>query len=234
MTANSPQAPLRHPWLALLPLGLFLLLAACGMSDDQAKTPTPLDPPLGTAVPLPQTTPGHGQPDIAAGLQQERLAALEVRLEQQEKSLQWLRESFIELQDSVAKTLAEAGHIDPDAQIPVDAEGRPKPERPEEPPAGRAPRTPIATAGPARRPPSSPPTRPEPRATKTEPPPFLVESVQTYGDESHIVVRAGVERVDLKVGDAYQGWTVLGTDGDAVLLKDGQGRTLRARSPWKR
>jgi hypothetical protein len=64
------------------------------------------------------------------------------------------------------------------------------------------------------------------------PPPFSVESVNRWGDEQRIVIRADKHRFELKPGERYGGWMIESTDGQAVTLLDRKGRRQRVNATW--
>jgi hypothetical protein len=64
-------------------------------------------------------------------------------------------------------------------------------------------------------------------------PPFSVESVDSWGNEKHVVLRTPAGRLDLKVGEGYAGWIVQDdSDGTAASFRDPGGREARMAVTW--
>lgn len=71
-------------------------------------------------------------------------------------------------------------------------------------------------------------------AIRSPAPPFLVESVDTWGSEKRIVVKTPQGRRELKSGDSYAGWTAQGgSDANHAAFRDPEGHAIRLGVTWK-
>lgn len=243
--------PINHRTNALRQITLTaaaLVLVACGQPSEEPTSPalnaetvekpaqpipaqlprdepaqTPIEPEVKTelaqVLPPPLPSESKAQPNHPAAvpvdestaktIDPHRLDELELKLNAQQEALERMQASLDQQQDSFNALQQKLNDFTANAQ----ATSRPT--------AGR--KRLRSAAHLQRR-----------RGVQTQPSlPFSVESVDQWGEEKRIVIRAHNHRFDLKPGEAYGGWTVESAEGQQVTLIDRDGHRQVLDATWK-
>lgn len=72
-----------------------------------------------------------------------------------------------------------------------------------------------------------------PRPNGAKVPPFAIEAVDLWGGDQRIVINDGHSRRDLKPGDSYAGWTLVGAQDGRVTVRGEQGQKVMLDVQWK-
>lgn len=195
-------------------LTLLCGLAACGDSEapktpalDAETVPTPTPSPAPPAVLL-QGVPEHGiTPSAESGED-----ALQEGLQAQQTLLAQLQDAVTQNQVALDGLNAKLDQLIErlDTRNPAPA--------PATPTKGKV-KTPLE------------PSTARQHAGKV--PPFAVEAVDIWGGEQRIVINDGSARHDLKPGERYAGWTVVGAQDGRVTVRGEQGQKAVLDVQWK-